>query len=199
MEPLYIHRGEEDKALDIARQTLMFDPAARYTLAHLRNHDLHTGHYAEARARYASSYPDLLNEDEPKIHETNYEVAIDLALVLIKTGEQERADLLLDHSLEFIQTIPRLGAAGFGIKDVLIYALQGKDEAALEALRQAVDQGWRTSWWLYLENDQNLDSIRDEPEFLAMREEIRADMAAQLEQVRAMEASGELEPVPDIN
>jgi len=32
-----------------------------------------------------------------------------------------------------------------------------------------------------------------------MLEEIRADMAAQLERVRAMEAKGELEPVPDID
>ena len=40
---------------------------------------------------------------------------------------------------------------------------------------------------------------RHEPEFQAMVAEIKADMAAQLERVRAMEASGELDPVPEVN
>ena len=31
-----------------------------------------------------------------------------------------------------------------------------------------------------------------------MLDEIKADMAAQLQRVRAMEANGELEPIPDI-
>ncbi len=120
-------------------------------------------------------------------------------MVLTRTGEQERADLLLDRSPTFIRPIPRLGAAGYRISDVLIFALQGKTEAALAALRQAIDQGWRTTWWFYLERDPSLDSIRDEPEFQVMVEEIKADMAAQLEHVRTMEANGELEPILDIN
>ncbi len=119
-----------------------------------------------------------------------------------KTGEQERANLLLDRSLTFIQTIPRLGLfTGYWISDVRIYALQGKTEKALAALRQAIDERWRSFWWFYLEHDPNLDSIRDEPEFQAMVEEIKADMAAQLARVREMEANGELElePVPELN
>ena len=160
---------------------------------------MQAGRYAEVLARYERGYPALLQEDEPTIDEDNYEAAIDLALVLIKAGEQERAGLLLDRSLMLLLTIPRLGASGYRISDVLIYALQGKTGAALAALRQALDEGWRTAWWFYLEHDPNLDSIRDEPEFQAMLEEIKADMAAQLERVSAMEANGELEPVPDID
>jgi TolB-like protein/Tfp pilus assembly protein PilF len=197
MEPLYIHRGEEDKALEYAHKALAFEPRGAYTLAHLRNHDLQAGRHAEARARYEHSYPELLNEEEPKIGEDNYRAAIDLALVLIRTGEQRRADLLLDSTLASLQTMPRLGLSGYGISDVLIYALQRKIAAALAALRQAIDQGWRASWWFYLDHDPSLDSIRDAPEFQAMLQEIKADMAAQLERVRAMEANGELEPVPD--
>jgi len=200
MEPLYQHRGEEAKALEYARKNVAIEPRGPFTLAHLRNHDLRAGRYLEARAWYERGHPALLQEDQPTIHHGNFLAAIDLALVLTKTGEQERADLLLDRSLTFISTIPRLGGMGngYGISDVLIHALQGKTEAALTALRQAIDQRWRNGWWFYVEHDPALDSIRDEPEFQAMVEEIRAEMAAQLERVRAMEASGELEPIPDI-
>jgi TolB-like protein/Tfp pilus assembly protein PilF len=199
MEPLYIVRGEADRALDTALQTLAMSPGERYTLGHVRSHDVWEGRYAEARARYEKAYPELLNENDPEIDGGNYEVAIDLALVLIKTGEQQRADLLLDRSLEHIRTQSRLGISGYGIKDVLVYALQGKDKAALAALRQAIDAGWRTSWWFYLEHDANLDSIRDEPGFQAMLAEIKTDMAIQLERVKAMEANGELAAIPKID
>lgn len=198
MEYLHVHRGESAEALHYARKVLTIDPASRFTLANLVNYALQAGRYAEVRARYEKNYPALLNEDEPTIDRINFIPAIDLALVLSKTGEQKRADLLLDRSLTFIETIPRLGF-GYDVSDVRIYALQGKTEKALAALRQAIDQGWRTVWWYYAEHDPNLDSIRNEPEFQAMVNEIKADMAVQLERVRAMEASGDLEPIPDIN
>jgi len=198
MAVLHVYRGDEAKALDYARKALTIDPTDWVTLALLRNHDLQAGRYAEARARYEKAFPKLLNDDEPTIDRTNFRPAIDLALVLSKTGEQERVDLLLDRSLTFIPTIPRLGWAGYGISDVLIYAQQGKTREALLALRQAIDERWRAAWWFFLVPDPNLDSIRDEPEFQAMVEEIKADMAAQLERVRQMEASGELEPIPEL-
>ncbi len=107
--------------------------------------------------------------------------------------------MLLNGAAKVIHRIPRLGQGGYGISDVQIYTQQGKTEEALAALRQAIDQGWRRLWWYYLEYDLSLDSLRDEPKFQAMVAEIKADMAAQLERVREMEASGELEPVPEVN
>ena len=197
-EILHTYRGEEAEALEYGRELLKIAPGSVPTLRHLRNHDLQAGNYAEARARYERGYPELLQQDEPTIDGDNYEPAIDLALVLTRTGEQERADLLLDRALALIPP-PRMRENGFAISDVSIYAMQGKIEAALASLRLVIDQGWRTSWWFDLEHDPGLDSIRDEPEFQAMLEEIKADMAAQLEHVKAMEANGELEPISDIN
>ncbi len=77
-----------------------------------------------------------------------------------------------------------------------IYALRGDKQRALSALRQAIDEGWRSLWWYSLKQSPILESLHDEPEFQAMVAEIEADMAAQLERVREMERNGELEPIP---
>jgi hypothetical protein len=140
----------------------------------------------------------LLSEDDPKIKNRNYRAAINLALVLSKTGEQEQANLLLNLSSQHIQTLPRLSWIGYGIADVEIYALQGEKQKALSALRQAIDEGWRSLWWYYLKYHPTLESLHDEPEYQAMVAEIEADMAAQLARVREMERNGELEPIPEL-
>ena len=70
--------------------------------------------------------------------------------------------------------------------------MQGDKQRALTRLRQAIDEGWRDSWWYFLEHDSNLESIRNEPEFQAMREEIKADMASQLTRVKEMEKEGDV-------
>jgi tetratricopeptide (TPR) repeat protein len=174
------------------------DPEFWMAVALLRNHELRAGRYPEARALYEEIFPELLNEDDPKLGVANYQIAIDLALVLSRAGEQERADLLLNRSLQHIQTHQRLGWFGYQIADVQIYALQGDKRKALSALRQAIDEGWRLFWWYFLEHDPSLDSLHDEPEYQAMVAEIEADMAAQLERVREMERNGELAPIPEI-
>ena len=134
----------------------------------------------------------MLNEDSPKIGSGNYQAAIDLALISSKTGEHERSDRLLEGSLQYIQRIPRLGFFGYRIADARIYALRGEKQKALSALRQAIDEGWRSLWWYFLKRNPNLESLHDEPEYQAMVAEIEADMAAQLARVREMERRGEL-------
>ena len=59
--------------------------------------------------------------------------------------------------------------------------------AALAALRQAVDAGWRSYWWYYADHDPKLDSLRQDSKFTAIMDEIRADMAAQLARVKESE------------
>jgi hypothetical protein len=148
---------------------------------------------------YETRNPELLNSDVQEVNNWNYRSAIDFALVLFKTGEQAQADLLLNRSLQYIQTLPRLGDAGYGIADVEIYALQGNKQKALWALRQAIDEGWRILWWYLLKHDPNLESLHDEPEYQAMVAEIEADMAVQLERVREMERNGELEVILEVS
>jgi tetratricopeptide (TPR) repeat protein len=199
MQFLHLYLGDEATALDYARKShanFSSDPFGWFAL---KNDALRAGRYSEARGLYEKSFPELVNEGDSKIdNNVRSMAAIDLALVLSKTGEKERADLLLDRSLQYIQTLPRLGWSGYGIADVQIYVLQGDKQKALSALHRAIDEGWRAYWWYYFKYDPILESLHDEPEFQAMVAEIEADMAAQLERVREMERNGELEPIPEL-
>ncbi|MCH7893926.1 MAG: tetratricopeptide repeat protein [Proteobacteria bacterium] len=147
-------------------------------------------------AFYNERYPELFEDELPEINRFNYAAAIHLLRHLLQQGAQERADILAEHTLAFLNSQPRLSFYGHYIADVEIYALQGNHEKALALLRQAIDAGWRNYWWL-AEHNPNLDLIRDEPEFQVMLKEVEADMAAQLKRVREMEASGEMELVSE--
>jgi tetratricopeptide (TPR) repeat protein len=199
MQLVHLYRGDLSAALEYGR--VAFESGINVDLAYpsfepVRIYEMRAGRYLEARAAFERIAPELLNEDFPKVESKNYRAAIDLALISSKTGEQERADLLLESSLQFIQQSPRLGFYGYEVADVQIYALQGEKQKALSALQQAIDEGWRRFWWYYLKFDPTLESLHGEPEYQAMVGEIEADMAAQLERVREMERRGELAAIP---
>jgi TolB-like protein/DNA-binding winged helix-turn-helix (wHTH) protein/Tfp pilus assembly protein PilF len=199
MQMLAVYRGDEAAALEHGRKALALWPyGLNQVLMFLRNSEVRAGRYFEARALYEELFPELLSERDPRVDLRNYRAAIDLALILSRTGEQEQADLLLNRSLQQIQRRPRFGRRGYDIADVQIYALQGEKQKALSALRDAIDEGWRAEWWWRLRKP-DLESLHDEPEFQAMVAEIEADMAAQLERVREMERNGELEPIPEVS
>ncbi len=188
------------KGLDVLEATIEQEWAVQvFPVQLIGNHEQRAGRYAEARALYEESRPELLSEDALRIDIRNYGVAIDLASLLSRTGEHERADLLLNRSFQHIQSIPRLSVEGYGIADVKIYAVRGENQKALSALRQAIDEGWRSFWWYLLKLDPSLEPLHNEPEFQAMVAEIEADMAAQLARVREMERNGELEPIPEVS
>ena len=78
------------------------------------------------------------------------------------------------------------------ISDVRIFALQQRPQRALDALQQAIDEGWRVFTWYYLEHDPNIESIRDEPRFQQIYTELKSDLAEQARRVDDLKASGEI-------
>ena len=158
----------------------------------LRDSDLEAGRLEAARSRYARIFHELIEPEVPEVHDGNYGAAIDFALVLTLLGEEQRAYDLLEGALAVIQTKPRLGTNGFWINDARAYAIQKRPEMALDALRTAVEAGWRFQTWYYLDMDPNLESIRGTPEFARLNAFVKADLEKQAEHVRELMASGEL-------
>jgi hypothetical protein len=87
---------------------------------------------------------------------------------------------LLLPVLKFLSQRPRLGLLGTGIDDVRALAMLGEADKALETLAEAVAAGWRFNWRMALELG-SLDSIRDDPRFIAQKKILEADMARQLD------------------
>jgi tetratricopeptide (TPR) repeat protein len=180
---VHLSRGNKDSAVRYAQKSLELDPQQLSgdgrSLAMLTYADLEKGDYVTARARYAKAGPQLLSA-KPQIERVNYRYAIDLATILKKTGETERAKLLLDRSEQIIRTMSRVGMSGYGIDDVRIEALRGARAKALIGLREAAKAGWRGPFWRYYRDfDPALFSIRNDPEFKAIFADIERDMAQQ--------------------
>jgi len=186
---MHLYRREQTAALRDAQGLLALEPRASSALRVLRNADLQAGRPGAARARYARAYPELFVNGAPKIDGSNWRIALDLAPVLQKTGENDRAGSLLNRSEQFVRTIPRLGiylSSGYGIADAQIHALRGQHREALSALRAAEKAGWRGPYWRYYRDfDPALASIRSDPEFNAAFADIERDMARQRAELAA--------------
>jgi hypothetical protein len=87
----------------------------------------------------------------------------------------------------------RIRGYGYGILDVYIHAVRGDHNRAIAGLREAIDMGWRVSikerawswsgccsWW-QLREDWKLGSLRQDPEFVALMNELEADIRRQRE------------------
>jgi len=189
------HDGDWEQSERYADATLAAAPKWPVALWMRLVVDVREGRYADARARYAAAYPALLTEAEPGIDRSTLTAAVDVAIVLIHTGERERAELLLERAQQYEVKFPRAGTRGAGTA-ARVLAIRGNDDAALHALQQAVDSGWRGYWRSILLLDPAFTRLHGTPGFRAMLEELDADMAVQLARVAEKERNGELAPLP---
>jgi TolB-like protein/Tfp pilus assembly protein PilF len=146
----------------------------------------------------ARKYAELLNPEfaadaDPEVDAFNVANLIGYAFILQNHGENQRADALLETALTVVRTLPRIGLAGHGIRDVQALALQGKSLAALAALRDAIDEGFRgtvvsNGWPLAI--DPYLNSLRGQPGFEAMVSELDDAVAEMQQRVFQAEQSG---------
>ena len=190
---LHAYRGEHDSATASARKDLEGDPEYLPSLRVVRDHEIGNGNLAAARKRFEQAYPELFDLNDLNIGRHNREAAIDLAYLLLQTGEQSLAERLLDECQRVVATGgPFRSWEGFAVLESRIHALRGDKAKAITALRHAVDRGWRWQAWYFLEHDPVLAPLHGEPEFQGIKAEVETDLAEQLARVREQEASRKL-------
>ncbi len=158
-----------------------------FPLSIVKGYLLQDGRDKDARQLYEEFFPELFDDDYLPINRVNMTAAVDIADILLTTDEQDRAQQLLAIVESFLEDVPRLGEFGQMVTDVRIHTLRGDTDRALELLQEAVDEGWRYRWRYFLEVNNVLEPLRSLPEFESIYREISADMASQLERVRAKE------------
>jgi TolB-like protein/tetratricopeptide (TPR) repeat protein len=151
------------------------------------------GEFDKAREYAELANPEFAADADPEADAFNSSNLVAYAFILQNLGENQRANRLLDETLSTVRTLPRVGLAGHGIRDVQILALQGKSFEALAAFRDAIDEGFRGSvasngWPLLI--DPYLDSLRDQPAFQAMVGELDDAVAEMQQRVSDAEQSG---------
>jgi TolB-like protein len=148
---------------------------ARYAYTLAADTALLSGDLEAARKYTLVGNPLLSGDAAMSIDRNSARDLVKLAFIEQRQGHGDKARELLLSTLAVLQTLPRLGTFGYGIRDVQIYALLGRSEDALAAFREAIDQGFRSSiffdGWL-LEIDPYLDSIRNDPRFRLMSDEL---------------------------
>jgi len=195
--------------LNLSLYRLQHDEAVAYAseLVHIENgiitvptrtlllDDLRRGRPEAALARYETKYPDLLTDD-PQVA-GNYSAAIDVAMLFQALREHRKANRLLERSLAFLDSLPRGDRRSSGIFRARIHALRGEGEAAVAAIRGAIDTGWTFQWWFYLLHDPAFDTLRADPRFQTMTDEMAERARRELVRVRELEESGNIALPPE--
>ena len=186
--------GQYDEALDEI-EALISDnaSAALFMYGLAAQAALMTGDYDKAHRYTLEGNPALRNLDELVVDQSNTQDVVRLAYIFQQRGDHDEADRLLTQAMPVVRASPRLGMAGYGVRDVQILSLQGRKSEALDLLQQAIDEGFRGSLvfdaWR-LDEDPYLALLRDDSRFDSMHSQIREFNDKMLENVRQAELFG---------
>ena len=175
------HMGivRSDRALDIYRSMVAAEPGNGYRASQLSFGLEQAGKFEELLEVMERAHPQLF-EEPPMVNGATTWPAMMTAHALQQVGMTQQADQLLYAVENVISGLRLIAGPGFtnGIENVEVAALRGNTEDALTGLRRAIDQNWRFTWDLMIFN-KYLDPVRDDPRYIAMYEELKADIARQ--------------------
>ena len=180
--------GRYDEALERLEAIISDnESAAPFMYGLVARAAMFTGDYDKAYRYTLEANPALTDLDELVVDQFNANDVVRLAYIFQQRGDLDAADKLLTSTLAVVRASPRLGMAGYGVRDVQILSLLGRKSKALDLLQQAIDEGFRGSLFFdawRLEEDPYLVLLRDDPRFELMHSQIREFNDEMLENVR---------------
>lgn len=150
------------------------------------------GRYEGAISIYDRALPNLADPIRPDVKKNQMEETLLLAHALQMSGDTARAGVLFGRILDVIEGRRRVGNENIGIIDVRVYASLGETNKAIVAMQEAVSVGWRELYGRLrgghlFQPPVMLDLLEGNPEYEVIINEINADLALQLERVKAMD------------
>jgi len=118
-----------------------------------------------------------------------------ISLILDGLGEKEAAKELRANMTDYVDS--RIVSLSWDQSfHAQVYAVLGQRDQAIESLRKMV-AGGSFGFWQMVMAEPALDTIRNDPGFQQILDDIASEMAGQLEHVRKMERAGELAMLPE--
>ena len=171
---LYVSRSQSREAAKLVEQLAQRAQTSRELLA--LSYFL-IGEVDKARLIWQELEPQLYSDEDVFNKSQGMWMMARVAYTLYADGQLDRANYLFDGLLEAMQSMHRTRGRAYGIIDVFIHVTRGEKQKAISALREAIDAGWRIGWWEF--RAPHYDSMRKEPEWINLVNELEADIARQ--------------------
>jgi len=187
-----VAEGRWDDAIRVAQKQAQLNPNSSNLLVDAAEVLYRAGRIEEALPLYERAF-DMAPEGRP-IYVWGAYYAIQLALARRKAGDEEGAQAAAQLSRQG-HAESRAAGEKDSVADMLeasIAAFDHDPDRAIEALRSGLRHGLR--WWPFLD-DPLFEELRDEPRFVALREELDAVLAEEHKKVLQLICFNN--PVPD--
>ena len=129
--------------------------------------------------------PELFADDMPADVSRTANAALSVARIYQAMDQPEMADRVLSPVREFLDSVSADSESEYLLDIAQLHALQGQPALAIDALRRHFERGIRYYAPYFLDTDSRLDAVRDEPEFVRLRDFVMNDLARQRESMVA--------------